>query len=75
VAADGDGNRLHHQGDHVLEGYYGTLAYQACMAAQSLPNRWILWRVLLALLARQMTRAELKKKSKWACPRTIGSSS
>jgi SAM-dependent methyltransferase len=45
-----------------LEGYYGTLAYQAQIAAQSLPNRWILWRVVLALLARRMTHAELKKK-------------
>ncbi len=35
-----------------LEGYYGTLAYQARIGAQSLPNRWIVWRVLLALLAR-----------------------
>jgi SAM-dependent methyltransferase len=52
-----------------LEGYYGTLAYQARMAAQSLPNRWILWRVVLALLARQMTRAELKKKVQVGMPK------
>jgi SAM-dependent methyltransferase len=45
-----------------LEGYYGTLAYQARVGAQSLPNRWIVWRVLLALLARQMTRAEMTKR-------------
>jgi SAM-dependent methyltransferase len=45
-----------------LEGYYGTLAYQARIGAQSLPNRWILWRVILAVLARQMTHAEMKKK-------------
>jgi SAM-dependent methyltransferase len=43
-----------------LEGYYGTLAYQARIGAQSLPNRWIVWRVLLALLARNMTHAEMK---------------
>jgi SAM-dependent methyltransferase len=52
-----------------LEGYYGTLAYQARMAAQSLPNRWVLWRVVLALLARQMTRAELKKKVQVGMPK------
>jgi hypothetical protein len=45
-----------------LEGYYGTLAYQARIGAESLPNRWILWRILLAVLARQMTNAEMKKK-------------
>jgi SAM-dependent methyltransferase len=45
-----------------LEGYYGTLAYQATIGARSLPNRWIVWRVLLAILARQMTHAEMKKK-------------
>ena len=45
-----------------LEGYYGTLAYQARIGAQSLPNRWLVWRVLLALLARHMTHAEMKKK-------------
>ncbi len=45
-----------------LEGYYGTLAYQARIGAQSLPNRWLVWRVLLALLARTMTHAEMKKK-------------
>jgi SAM-dependent methyltransferase len=52
-----------------LEGYYGTLAYQARMAAQSLPNRWILWRVLLALLARKMTHAEMKKKVQVGMPK------
>jgi SAM-dependent methyltransferase len=52
-----------------LEGYYGTLAYQARMAAQSLPNRWILWRVLLALLARTMTHAEMKKKVQVGMPK------
>jgi SAM-dependent methyltransferase len=52
-----------------LEGYYGTLAYQARMAAQSLPNRWILWRVVLALLARKMTRAEMKKKVQVGMPK------
>ncbi len=45
-----------------LEGYYGTLAYQARVGAQSLPNRWLVWRVLLALLARHMTHAEMKEK-------------
>jgi len=45
-----------------LEGYYGTLSYQARIGAQSLPNRWILWRIALAVLARQMARAEMKKK-------------
>jgi len=45
-----------------LEGYYGTLAYQASMAAKSLPARWLVWRILLALLARQMTHAEMKHK-------------
>ena len=52
-----------------LEGYYGTLAYQTRMAAQSLPNRWILWRVLLALLARKMTHAEMKKKVQVGMPK------
>jgi SAM-dependent methyltransferase len=45
-----------------LEGYYGTLAYQARIGAQSLPNRWFLWRIMLALLARRMTHAEMKRK-------------
>ena len=45
-----------------LEGYYGTLAYQAQYRARALPNRWIIWRVILAVLARQMTHAEMKKK-------------
>ena len=45
-----------------LEGYYGTLAYQAGMAARSLPHRWVIWKIALALLARQMTRAELRRK-------------
>lgn len=52
-----------------LEGYYGTLAYQARIGAQSLPNRWVVWRVLLALLARQMTHAEMKKKVKVGMPK------
>jgi len=45
-----------------LEGYYGTLAYQARVGAQSLPNRWIAWRLLLAVLARTMTHAEMRTK-------------
>jgi SAM-dependent methyltransferase len=45
-----------------LEGYYGTLAYQARMGAQQLPNRWLFWRVFLALLARKATKAEMNKK-------------
>lgn len=45
-----------------LEGYYGTLAYQAKIAALALPNRWIVWRVLMALLARQMAHAEMRTK-------------
>jgi len=52
-----------------LEGYYGTLAYQAKMGAKSLPNRWIIWRVLLAILARQMTHAEMKKKVRVGMPK------
>jgi hypothetical protein len=32
------------------------------MAAKSLPPRWLVWRILLALLARQMTHAEMKHK-------------
>jgi SAM-dependent methyltransferase len=52
-----------------LEGYYGTLAYQARMGAMSLPDRWIIWRVLLALLARQMTRAEMKHKVQVGMPK------
>ena len=45
-----------------LEGYYATLAYQARMAAYSLSNRWLVWRIVLALLARRLTRAEMEKK-------------
>ena len=45
-----------------LEGYYGTVAYQARMASQKLPNRWLFWRIFLALLARKATKAEMKKK-------------
>lgn len=45
-----------------LEGYYGTLAYQTSMGARSLPPRWLVWRILLALLARQLTHAEMKHK-------------
>ena len=52
-----------------LEGYYGTLAYQAQIAARSLPNRWILWRMALALLARQMTHAEMKRKVQVGMPK------
>jgi hypothetical protein len=32
------------------------------MAANKLPPRWLVWRILLALLARQMTQAEMKHK-------------
>jgi SAM-dependent methyltransferase len=52
-----------------LEGYYGTLAYQARIGARSLPNRWVLWKVLLAILARQMTHAEMKKKVQVGMPK------
>jgi SAM-dependent methyltransferase len=52
-----------------LEGYYGTVAYQAQIAARSLPNRWIFWRVMLALLARRMTRAEMRKKVRVGMPK------
>jgi SAM-dependent methyltransferase len=52
-----------------LEGYYGTLAYQARIGAESLPDRWVIWRVLLALLARQMTHAEMKKKLRVGMPK------
>lgn len=52
-----------------LEGYYGTLAYQARVGAQSLPHRWIVWKVLLALLARQMTRAEMQRKVQVGMPK------
>ncbi|HSU36144.1 MAG TPA: class I SAM-dependent methyltransferase [Propionibacteriaceae bacterium] len=52
-----------------LEGYYGTLAYQASMAAKSLPPRWLVWRILLALLARQMTHAEMKHKIRAGMPK------
>jgi ubiquinone/menaquinone biosynthesis C-methylase UbiE len=45
-----------------LEGYYGTVAYQARMAAQKLPSRWLFWRIFLAMLARKATHAEMKKK-------------
>ena len=45
-----------------LEGYYGTVAYQARMASQKLPNRWLFWRIFLALLARKATKAEMTKK-------------
>jgi SAM-dependent methyltransferase len=52
-----------------LEGYYGTLAYQASVAAKSLPPRWLVWRILLALLARQMTHAEMKHKIRVGMPK------
>jgi SAM-dependent methyltransferase len=52
-----------------LEGYYATLAYQARMAARSLPTRWLVWRILLALLARQMTHAEMKHKIRAGMPK------
>jgi SAM-dependent methyltransferase len=45
-----------------LEGYFGTLSYQAWMAAGQLPGRWMPWRILLAILARQAARAELRNK-------------
>jgi SAM-dependent methyltransferase len=52
-----------------LEGYYGTLAYQASMGAHLLPGRWALWRVVLALLARHMTKAEMRRKIKVGMPK------
>jgi len=52
-----------------LEGYYGTLAYQASMGAHVLPGRWVLWRVVLALLARHMTKAEMRRKIKVGMPK------
>lgn len=45
-----------------LEGYYATLSYQARVAARHLPERWRVWRVLMALLARTMARAEMREK-------------
>jgi 2-polyprenyl-3-methyl-5-hydroxy-6-metoxy-1,4-benzoquinol methylase len=52
-----------------LEGYYGTLAYQARFAVRYLPKKWRVWRVVMALLARTMTRAELKDKVKVGMPK------
>jgi SAM-dependent methyltransferase len=52
-----------------LEGYYGTLAYQARIGATYLPNRWVFWRVVLALLARRMARAEMQKKVQVGMPK------
>lgn len=45
-----------------LEGYYGTLAYQSRVAAKVLPHRWVLWKIALAVLARQMAHAEMRHK-------------
>lgn len=52
-----------------LEGYYATVAYQAQMAAKALPLRWLVWRVVLALLARRMTHAELRSKVRVGMPK------
>jgi ubiquinone/menaquinone biosynthesis C-methylase UbiE len=52
-----------------LEGYYGTLSYQAKFAAQHLPRKWRVWRVVMALLARTMARAELREKVKVGMPK------
>lgn len=45
-----------------LEGYFGTLAYQASTAAAQLPKSWMLWRVILAHLARKAAKAELRER-------------
>lgn len=52
-----------------LEGYYGTLAYQARVGSHALPHRWVVWKVLLALLARRMAKAEMRTKVKVGMPK------
>jgi len=62
VEADGGADGVPGEGHPVARGFFGLVVYQAPLASQRLPNRWLFWRIFLALLAHKATHAEMKKK-------------
>lgn len=45
-----------------LEGYYGTVSYQAQMAAHALPKKWVVSRLFLRILSRRLATADQVEK-------------